>query len=92
MNTIVIPALNLLYERLQKGWTRRQKIFAGLLGMLILINFMFRAACPPERRFFKSPTSRTIALCASPDMVTRPVPLGASRNAKSPAMERPAIL
>ena len=88
MNKIIIPALELLYQRLQKGFTRRQTILAALLGFAILINFMFRAACPPERRFFRSPASQTIALCASPDMVRHSVPLGAARSAKSPALER----
>jgi hypothetical protein len=92
MQKVFIPALDLLYRRLQRGFTQRQKILAALLGIVILINFMFRAACPPERRFFKSAASRTIALCASPDMVTRPLPLGASRSAKSPGLERPSVL
>lgn len=92
MNTFVIPALDLLYARLQKGFSRRQKILAALLGIAVLVNFMFRAACPPERRFFRSPASQTIALCAAPDMV-RTVPLGAARSAKSPAAERhPSVL
>ena len=93
MNTFVIPALDLLYARMLKGLTRRQTVLAALLGLALLVNFMFRAACPPERRFFRSPTSQTIAICASPDMVRRPVPLGASRNATLPAAERsPSVL
>ncbi len=93
MQTFFIPLLDLLYERLRKGFTRRQKILAALLGLVLLVNFMFRAACPPERRFFRSPASQTIALCASPDMVRHSVPLGAARSAKSPAPERlPSVL
>ena len=93
MNTFVIPALDLLYARMLKGLTRRQTIWVALLGLALLVNFMFRAACPPERRFFRSPTSQTIAICAAPDMVRRPVPLGSSRNATSPSAERmPSVL
>ncbi len=91
MNTFIIPALDLLYRRMQQGFTPRQTILAALVGLLVLINFMFRAACPPERRFFRSPTSQTIAVCASPDMVRHSVPLGAARNAKSPAAP-PSVL
>jgi len=87
MRTVFIPALDLLYRRLQMGFTRRQKILAALLGVAVLINFMFRAACPPERRFFRSTTSQTIALCAKPDMVKSPVPLGAARSARAPGVE-----
>jgi hypothetical protein len=92
MQTFFIPALDLLYQRLQKGFSRRQKIWAALLGLVILGNFIFRAACPPERRFFKSPTSQTIALCASPDMVKNTVPLGTARNAKTADPERGSSL
>ena len=53
MMQTLIKALDVLYERLQKGFTRRQKVCAGLVGVVILPNYMFRAACPPERRFFK---------------------------------------
>ena len=88
MQTLFIPALELLYKRLQKGFSRRQKILAALLGLAVLVNFMFRAGCPPERRFFRSPASQTIALCAQPDMVKGPVPLGAARSAKAADPER----
>ena len=81
MHKFFIPALELLEARLQKGFSRRQKIVAVLLGIVILINFMFRAACPPERRFFKSPTSRSIAICAPADLVKNAIPLGAARSA-----------
>jgi hypothetical protein len=57
-----ITALDWLYERLHRGFTRRQKVLAGVLGAVILANFMFRAACPPERRFFKNPGSSAGAL------------------------------
>ena len=93
MQTLFIPVLELLYRRLQKGFSRRQTILAALLGLALLVNFMFRAACPPERRFFRSPASQTIALCAQPDMVKSPVPLGAARNAKAADPERrPSLL
>ena len=82
MNKRVIPALDWLYERLQKGFSRRQKIYAALLGFAILVNFMFRAACPPERRFFNSPMSSTMYVCATSDVVRNSLPLGASRSAK----------
>ena len=52
MQKLIIPALDLLYERLENGFTMRQMICAALLGPAILANFMFRAACPPELRFF----------------------------------------
>jgi hypothetical protein len=93
MRIFLIPALDLLYRRLEKGFSRRQTILAALLGVAILVNFMFRAACPPERRFFRSQTSQTIALCASPDMVKNTVPLGAARSANSADPERrPSLL
>lgn len=88
MQTFFIPLLDFLYRRLERGFTRRQKTLAVLLGMVVLANFMFRAGCPPERRFFRSPTSQTISLCASPDMVRNALPLGRSRSARS-SEERP---
>ena len=88
MQTLFIPILELLYRRLQKGVSRRQTIVAALLGGAVLVNFMFRAACPPERRFFRSPASQTIAVCAQPDMVRSRVPLGAARSAKAADPER----
>jgi len=88
MQSLFIPALDLLYRRLHKGFSRRQQIWAALLGLIILINFMFRAACPPERRFVRSPTSKTIALCAAPDLVKNAVPLRTARSAKAADPER----
>jgi hypothetical protein len=82
MHKFVIPALDLLHQRLQKGFSPRQKMAAALLGLLILMNFMFRAACPPERRFVRSATSGTLAICATSDLVRNSLPLGAARNAK----------
>ena len=92
MHKFVIPALDLLYARLQKGFSRRQKLSAGLLGLVILLNFMFRAACPPERRFFNSPRSATLYVCATPDVVKNSVPLGTSRSAQSLGLKHPAPL
>jgi hypothetical protein len=92
MHRFVIPALDLLYARIQKGFSRRQKLFAGLLGIAILLNFMFRAACPPERRFFNSPLSATMYVCATPDVVKNSVPLGPSRSAQSQSFKPPARL
>lgn len=83
MHKFVIPALDLLYARVQKGFSRRQKLWAALLGLAILANFMFRAACPPDRRFFSSPRSSTLYVCATPDVVKHSVPLGSSRSAQS---------
>ncbi len=80
MNKFFIPALELLEARVRKGFSKRQKILAVLLGLVILVNFMFRAGCPPERRFFKSGTSRTIAICAPADVVKNAVPLGGARS------------
>ena len=82
MHKFVIPALDLLYGWVQKGFSRRQKILAGLMGLIILASFMFRAACPPEQRFFRSPRSGTIDVCAPADIVKNAVPLGHSRSAK----------
>ena len=92
MRTFVIPALELLYGRLQKGFSRRQKLWVALLGLAILLNFMFRAACPPERRFFHSPRSETMYVCATPDVVKNAMPLRSSRSAQSQAVSRPAPL
>ena len=92
MHRFIIPALDLLYVRLQKGFSRRQKLWAGLFGLAILLNFMFRAACPPERRFFSSPRSATMYVCATPDVVKNSVPLGASRSAQSQDLKHPARL
>ena len=92
MQTFFIPLLDLLYQRLEQGFTRRQKILAALIGMVALANFMFRAGCPPERRFFRSPMSQTISLCASPDMVRNALPLGRSRSARSPEERPQAVL
>jgi hypothetical protein len=89
---LVIPALDLLYARLQKGFSKRQKLWAVLLGLAILLNFMFRAACPPERRFFNSPRSSSMYVCATPDVVKNPMPLGASRSAQSQSVRQPAPL
>jgi hypothetical protein len=91
MHRLVIPALDLLYTRVQNGFSWRQKLLAGLLGFLILSNFMFRAACPPERRFFNSPRSHTMYVCATPDVVNS-VPLGNLRSAQSQGVKRPAPL
>jgi hypothetical protein len=81
MMQTLIRALDVLYERLQKGFTRRQKVCAGLVGVIIVGNFMFRAACPPERRFFKNPGSSAVTICASsPTTVSSPSsPMPASR-------------
>ena len=92
MHRFIIPALDLLYARVQKGFSRRQKLWAGLLGLVILLNFMFRAACPPERRFFNSPRSATMYVCATPDVVKNSVPLGPSRSAQSQGLKHPARL
>ena len=92
MHRFIIPALDLLYARVQKGFSRRQKLWAGLLGLVILLNFMFRAACPPERRFFNSPSSATRYVCATPDVVKNAVPLGASRSAQSQSVRHPSPL
>ena len=92
MNTFIIPALDLLYRRLQKGFSRRQKLWAAFLGLVVLINFMFRAACPPERRFFNSPTSSTMYVCATPDVVKNSLPLGASRSAQTQGLKYQAPL
>jgi hypothetical protein len=92
VHKFVIPALDLLYERLQKGFSRRQKLCVALLGVAILLNFMFRAACPPERRFFNSPRSSSMYVCATPDVVKSPMPLGASRSAQSQNLKHPAPL
>src|ERR671916_810109 len=92
MQTWFIPVLDLLYRRLQRGFSRRQTVLAALLGVVILANFMFRAACPPERRFFRSPRSATLYVCATPDVVKNSLPLGASRSAQSQGVRRPAPL
>jgi hypothetical protein len=92
MHRFVIPALDLLYARVQRGFSRRQKLITGLLGVAILLNFMFRAACPPERRFFNSPTSATLYMCATPDVVRNSLPLGTSRSAQSQSLKPPARL
>ncbi len=92
MHQFIIPALDLLYARVQKGFSRRQTLWAGLLGVAIVVNFMFRAACPPERRFFNSPRSATMYVCATPDVVKNSLPLGASRSAQSQGLRQPAPL
>lgn len=92
MQKFVIPALELLYACMQKGFSRRHKLWAALLGLAILANFMFRAACPPERRFFQSPRSDTMYVCATPDVVRNATPLGSSRSAQSQAVSRSAPL
>ena len=92
MHSFFIPALDLLYARVQNGFSRRQKLFACFLGVTILLNFMFRAACPPERRFFNSPRSATLYACATPDVVKNSLPLGASRSAQSQGLRHPAPL
>jgi hypothetical protein len=93
MHKFVIPALDLLYERVQKGFSKRQKIVAAVLGLLVVGNFMFRAACPAERRFFVSATSRSLAICAPADVVKNSLPLGKARNAtNTPAERRPSLL
>ena len=92
MHKFVIPALDLLYTRMQRGFSRRQKLWAVLLGLAILANFMFRAACPPERRFFNSPRSNTMYVCATPDVVKHSLPLGNSRSAQSQGIKHPAPL
>ena len=89
MQLFLIPLLDLLYARIKKGFSRRQKIWAVLVSFAILMNFMFRAACPPERRFFHSPRSNTMYVCATPDVVNS-VTLGRSRSAQySTQMQRP---
>ena len=72
-------------ERLQKGFTRRQKVCAGLVGLVILANFMFRAACPPERRFLNNPGSSAVTICASthPTIISPTFTLPASRQVRS---------
>jgi hypothetical protein len=92
MHNFVIPALDLLYRRVQKGFSRRQKLAAACLAALLLLNFMFRAACPPERRFFNSPLSTTMYVCATPDVVKNSLPLGASRSAQSQSVKASAPL
>ncbi len=92
MHKFIIPALGLLYERAQKGLTKRQKLWAVLLGFAILANFMFRAACPPERRFFNSPRSSTMYVCATPDVVKNSQPLGAARSSQSQETKHSAPL
>ena len=93
MHKFIIPALDLLVARVEKGFSKRQKILAAVLGVLILMNFMFRAACPAERRFFVSPTSRSLAICAPADVVKNALPLGKARNATGiPAESRPSVL
>jgi hypothetical protein len=92
MHQFVIPALDLLYARVQKGFSRRQTLWAGLVGVAILVNLMFRAACPPERRFFNSPRSATLYVCATSDVVKNSLPLGASRSAQSQSLRPPAPL
>ena len=77
---------------MQKGFTQKQKLWAALLGLAILVNFMFRAACPPERRFFHSPRSDTMYVCATPDVVKNALPLGSSRSAQSAGVSPPAPL
>jgi hypothetical protein len=84
MHKFVIPALDLIYARVQRGFSRQQKLWGALLGLIILASFMFRAACPPERRFFNSPRSSTMYVCATPDVVNNPGPLGSLRSAQSP--------
>ena len=79
MNTFVIPALDLLYARMLRGLTRRQTVLAALLGLALLVNFMFRAACPPERRFFNSPSSPTMP-GGSPAAPDRLPPLSLPRS------------
>jgi hypothetical protein len=82
MHKFVIPALDLLYERLRQGFTWRQKIYAVLAGVLLLLNFMYRAACPPESRFATSGKTGTVAVCAPPDVVRYALPIGQWRNAE----------
>jgi hypothetical protein len=92
MQKFFIPLLGIIYKRLQKGFTARQKLWAVLLGIAILVNFMFRAACPPERRFFTSPSSSTMYVCATPDVAKYSLPLGSSRSAQSHGIKGPAPL
>jgi hypothetical protein len=82
MHKFVIPALDLLYGRLKRGFTWRQKIFAVLAGVLILFNFMYRAACPPESRFATSGATGTVAVCAPPDVVRYALRSGQWRDAE----------
>lgn len=82
MEKFVIPGLELLHRRVRKGFSRRQIIIALLLGVVVLTNFMFRAACAPERRFVRSATSGTLAICAGSDMVRNSTSLGAARNVR----------
>jgi hypothetical protein len=83
MHKFFIPALELLEARVRKGFSRSQTVLAALIGLAIVGNFMFRAACPSERRFFKSPTSQSVAICAPEDLVRKAVPLGNARNANA---------
>jgi hypothetical protein len=92
MQKFFIPLLGIIYKRLQKGFTSRQKLWAVLLGIAILVNFMFRAACPPERRFFTSPSSSTMYVCATPDVAKYSLPLGSSRSAQSHGIKGPSPL
>jgi hypothetical protein len=87
MHKLFIPALELLESRVRKGFSRSQIVFAALIGVAILANFMFRASCPAERRFFKSRTSQSVAICAPEDLVRRNVPLGNARNANVAAKQ-----
>ena len=82
MHKLIIPVLDLLYARLERGFTRRQKIYAVLAGVLILFNFMYRASCPPGSRFATSGKSGTVAVCAPPDVVRFALPMGEWRNAE----------
>jgi len=90
MHVFLLPALDFLYSRVQNGFAWRQKLFVGLLGLVILLNFMFRAACPPERRFFSSPRSATTYVCAPSDVVNISLPLGGALNPR--AQDRPESL
>lgn len=83
MHKIIIPMLDLLYHRILKGFNQQQKLWAALLGIAILLTFMFRAACPPERRFVHSPRSSTMYVCATPDVAKDAMPLETSRSAQS---------
>jgi hypothetical protein len=91
MGKFVIPALDLMYRRLQKGLTTGQLLCAAVLAIILLVNFMFRAGCPAERRFLVSQVTHAVAVCATPAMVGAPDPRRqqASRSTSSTGSSSP---
>ncbi len=64
--------------------SRHQRHFeADLLGIVVLASFMFRAACPPERRFVKNPGSSAVTICASSPKSHSPTLFDLPRNDRS---------